>query len=169
MKPHRTSGRVNASALRPPALHPSRLHPSRLHPDRLHPGWLLTARLLAGLTLAGAGVFGLVIGCDTAPTEPDGSYVVRGRVRGIARTAPPRLSVQHEAIDDFVSRESEVVGMPAMVMEFDVEEDVSLEGLAIDEVVEIAFDVRWSGDSMLTITRVTKLPPSTPLTFEGSH
>jgi len=98
-----------------------------------------------------------------ATSPPDQSYTVRGRIVHVSRPEGPdtEVSLHHEAIDAFVSRDGEVVGMDAMTMPFSVAAGVPVSDLAAGDVVEVHFEVRWNGGDMLTITRLRKLPAET--------
>jgi Cu/Ag efflux protein CusF len=115
-----------------------------------------TALLLVALPFAA---------CDEATdvaagAEPDASYTVRGRIADIAGS---EISIQHEAIEDFVNREGETVGMASMTMAFHKPEDVSMEGIGVDDLVRFTFEVDWDGAHPMTLSAVEPLPPETPL------
>jgi Cu/Ag efflux protein CusF len=117
---------------------------------------------------AGLLVLSVLSGCGSDPPPPDATYETRGRVTRIAeREGQTHISIHHEEIADFVNREGEAVGMPSMVMEFVVAGDVPLGSLARGDVVDLAFEVRWRGGDMLTITRIGELPVDTPLSLSG--
>ena len=111
----------------------------------------------------------LLLACggeEEAPTEPDGTYTVRGE---ISEMGERNLAIHHEAIPDFTNREGEVSGMDSMTMMFHRPESVSLDGIAVGDPVELTFDVRWSGDHTLTITALDELPEGTELELSADH
>jgi Cu/Ag efflux protein CusF len=106
------------------------------------------------------------VACDDEPADVasapshDGSYTVRGRIADITGN---EVSIQHEAIDDFVNREGERVGMATMTMAFHKPDDVSMEGIAVDDLVSFTFEVDWDGDHPMTLRAIEALPPGTQL------
>jgi hypothetical protein len=98
------------------------------------------------------------------------TYQVRGQVTQLPDPANPGsgLSLQHEAVDDFVDREGKTVGMDPMNMPFPVAAGVSLEGIAPADYVEFDLHVDWQADSPVAITRIRKLPPDTRLVFRAA-
>jgi copper binding protein CusF len=77
---------------------------------------------------------------------------------------PAQLTVRHEAIAGFVDRSGAAVGMPAMVMAFDLAPGVSAAGLRAGDKVEFVVSVDWSRPR-LQIEEVQQLPPETVLDF----
>ena len=76
------------------------------------------------------------------------------------------LQIQHEPIPSFANGKGEVVGMRAMAMPFPVAPAVSLDGLAVDDLVEFTFEVRWGEEGpRWRVTRITELPAGTTLDF----
>ena len=120
--------------------------------------------------LTAAGTLTALWGCDeasragsapTAVTAPaDATYTVRGR---IADVIGDEVSIQHEAIDGFKNRDGETVGMMTMTMAFYRPDNVSMDGLAVGDAVELTFEMRWEGDHRLTIAALSKLPEGTEL------
>lgn len=104
------------------------------------------------------------------PSNPDVPEVqvhtVRGKIERLPEADKPASSLQihHEAINDYVSRDGKR-GMNAMVMPFSVGPGVSLEGLAVGDIVEFTWELRKSGDPRSAITAIKRLPPETELTF----
>ena len=93
-------------------------------------------------------------------------YTTRGRIErlpkatGVARD----LAIHHEALTAFYARDGSNVGMKEMVMDFPtIAPGVSLEGLALDDVVVFDFDVAWASRDVWTVTRIKRLPKDTPL------
>jgi Cu/Ag efflux protein CusF len=106
---------------------------------------------------------------DQEPSLPpaDATYTVRGMVRELpAEGRSGDLLIHHEAMDDFVDKHGDTVGMKAMVMPFTPAANLSLEGLSAGERVRFTFEVRWEGDPMMRVTHLEKLPPGTKLDFE---
>lgn len=119
---------------------------------------LFTIGLCIGLTVAG---------CAAAPergAEPAASvqtYNGAGEVVYLPSESVPALTVRHQAIDDFVDIDGEVVGMPAMTMPFPLADGVSLEGIEEGDAVRFTLEVEWSGDPPYRIARIEKVeaPP----------
>lgn len=151
---------MNRVALRPPATGPLG---SRLFGTSSAGTALLAAVLL--------GVLGLLWGCGEGEARndiPPKSYTVRGMVRELP--GPNRqISVHHEAIDDFVSLEGEVVGMSSMTMPFPLAQSVDVEGLAIGDPVEMTLTLDWDGDPPVQITKLRELPAGTELEFREAR
>jgi Cu/Ag efflux protein CusF len=122
-------------------------------------------------------------GCDRSPpaggtaatqatlAAPDQTYTVRGRIVDLPDAVRPASSfqVRHEAIDDFMNAEGHVVGMDAMVMPFTPARELSLEGFAPGDVVELVFEVRWKTLPRSRVTELRRLPPDTPLEFREAR
>ncbi len=101
-----------------------------------------------------------------APTPGDRTYTTRGRITQLPLKGDARLGLRitHEEIPDFLDKTGKVVGMKAHDMGFPwVAADVSLEGFAVGDLVELTFEVRYNADERHTLTRLTKLPPETPV------
>ncbi len=101
-----------------------------------------------------------------APTPGDRTYTTRGRITQLPLKGDARLGLRitHEEIPDFLDRTGKVVGMKAHDMGFPwVADGVSLDGFAIDDIVELTFEVRFNADERHVLTKLTKLPPETPL------
>lgn len=98
------------------------------------------------------------------------SYTVRGQVVQLPDPGNPGtgLSLNHEAVDDFVDRTGEVVGMDPMSMPFPIAKNLSLEGIQVGDVVEFKLRVDWGGDPEVEITEVRKLPAGTKLVFRAA-
>src|ERR1043166_2134629 len=96
------------------------------------------------------------LGCSDRGTV----YTSRGEVLGLpsASSNPRQLYLMHEAIDNYVDREGKVSGMDTMGMPFPVGQRVSLDGIAVGDIIE--FDLRVdgeSGDRAVGISRVPEL------------
>ena len=98
-------------------------------------------------------------------------YTVRGRVAQMPETGNPASGfvLAHQAIDDFVDRQGEVVGMDPMTMSFPLGSGVSLQGLAVNDVVDFTLHVDWSAAPPIHLTRLHKLPPGTPLVYRAAQ
>jgi Cu/Ag efflux protein CusF len=132
---------------------------------------LLTAAALAAAALTLAHL----AACDgpkqttpSGPTgEPDATYTTRGKVEMLPdpRNAASEFVVHHEPIDDF-KNPSGTKGMNSMSMPFPLARAVSLDGIAVGDVVEITFS-HWSkpGNMGYQATKVVELPPDTKLFF----
>jgi hypothetical protein len=93
-------------------------------------------------------------------------YTVRGEIVQLPSADRPgsEMMVRHEAIDDFVDRSGQVVGMDSMVMPFRVEPAVSLQGLAVGDPIALRFAMDWEKPS-LRVEKVERLPSGTALRF----
>ncbi len=130
---------------------------------------LIVACLLLGLSVA-------LIGCDNTKDtaaaspqrDPDATYTVRGVIDTLPTPGTTAFlpRIKHEPIPDFKNAAGETVGMAAMAMEFPPAKDVSLDGFAVGDKVELTFSVWWEGRSgKWLMTRLTKLPADTELHF----
>ncbi|MBO6936745.1 MAG: copper-binding protein [Deltaproteobacteria bacterium] len=120
----------------------------------------MRAIALAALLLSACGAE------EAPPTEPDGTYTVRGQIMEMGEH---NLAIHHESIPDFTNREGEVSGMDSMTMMFWRPESVAVEGIEVGDPVELTFDVRWSGDHTLTISAIDELPAGTELELTADH
>src|ERR1043165_7939415 len=128
--------------------------------------------LAAGLVL-GSVFFGLAA-CEksvpkaqpapAAAAPAEHVYVVRGKIADLPKPEKPGSSrqIQHEAISDFVGQKGPAP-MKSMTMPFPVAKGVSLDGLAIGDIVEFTFEVRWNSQPHSQITKIVKLPADTQL------
>ena len=110
-------------------------------------------------------------GCSGGEENGSGrTYTVRGQVRQLPDPNNPGtgLYVNHEAIDDFVTRDGEMTGMDPMTMSFLVDEKVSLEGLQPGDVVEFKLHVDWGSETEAEIQEIRELPPGTKLVFRAA-
>ena len=93
-----------------------------------------------------------------APAAPAKTYTVNGRIEQLPDPAVKgsMLTVHHEDIPGFVSREGKVVGMNSMSMPFPPAPGVSLEGLTVGDEVELTFEVRWDRIPIQQATAIRK-------------
>jgi hypothetical protein len=119
-----------------------------------------TLFLLAVLSLAGC----------SGEKESGRTYTVRGQVTQLPDPNNPGtgLFLNHEAIDDFVSRDGEVVGMDPMTMSFLVDKGASLEGIGVGDVVEVRLHVDWGAETEAEIVEIRELPPGTKLVYRAA-
>jgi hypothetical protein len=120
-------------------------------------------------TLILLAVLGLA-GCS-AGKEEGRTYTVRGQVTQLPDPGNPGtgLYLNHEAIDDFVSRDGEMVGMDPMTMSFLVDEEVPLEGIGVGDVVEFKLHVDWGAETEAEIVEIRELPPGTKLVYRAAQ
>jgi hypothetical protein len=120
--------------------------------------------LLLILGIIGAG------GTGCADKNSARTYTVRGQVVQLPDPGNPGsgLTLNHEAVDDFVDRTGEVVGMDPMSMPFPIAKNLSLEGIQVGDVVEFKLAVDWEGDPAVEVTEVRKLPAGTKLVFRAA-
>lgn len=123
-----------------------------------------TLFLLAVLSLAGCSG-------SSGGEESGRTYTVRGQVTQLPDPSNPGtgLYLNHEAIDDFVSRDGEIVGMDPMTMSFLVDEEVPLEGIGVGDVVEIELHVDWGAETEAEIVEIRELPPGTKLVYRAAR
>lgn len=125
------------------------------------------ALILAALALAR---------CEKAPaTLPragagaDYTYIVRGKIEDLPEAGRPgsSLLIHHEAVDGFVNLYNPDAerGMNSMVMPFTPAPGLSLDGLAVGDIIEFTWEVRKTGDPRSAIVAIRKLPADTALTF----
>lgn len=113
----------------------------------------------------------------TACSAGEGSartYTVRGQVTQLPDPGNPGtgLYLNHEAIDQFMSRDGEIVGMDPMTMSFQVDEKVSLDDIQVGDVIEFDLVVDWGAtppDTEVEIVRIRELPPGTRLQFRAAQ
>jgi Cu/Ag efflux protein CusF len=112
-----------------------------------------------------AGIAGSCKGQDSGRT-----YTTRGQVVQLPDPANPGtgLTLNHEAVDQFVDRQGELVGMDPMSMPFPVAKDVPLEGIQVGDVVEFKLHVDWDAEPAAEIVEVRELPAGTKLDFRAA-
>lgn len=114
-------------------------------------------------------VLGLA-GCSGKDGGSGRTYTLRGQVIQLPDPKNPGtgLTLNHEAIDDFVSRDGELVGMDPMSMSFLVDEKVPLQGIQVTDIVECKLHVDWGGQPEVEIVEIRELPPGTKLDFRAA-
>ncbi|HWM94299.1 MAG TPA: copper-binding protein [Thermoanaerobaculia bacterium] len=99
------------------------------------------------------------------------TYTVRGQVTQLPDPNNPGtgLYLNHEAIDDYVNRSGELVGMDPMTMSFLVDEKVPLEGIQAGDYVELKLRVDWEAETgQVEIVELRELPPDTKLVYRAA-
>jgi Cu/Ag efflux protein CusF len=113
---------------------------------------------------------GLAPGCRRGSDAPDedanvSRYTVRGEITHLATAREPRrVTLRHEPIGDFKNESGAVVGMPSMVMPFELAPDVALDAVRVGDKVEVRFAVSWAPSS-LKVEELRKLPGDVQLRF----
>lgn len=109
-------------------------------------------------------------GCSGEQSGSGRTYTMRGQVIQLPDPKNPGtgLTLNHEAIDDWVSRDGETVGMDPMTMSFLVDEKVPLEEIQVTDVVEVKLHVDWGGQPEVEIVEIRELPPGTKLVFRAA-
>lgn len=137
-----------------------------------------------GMSVGFAGLFfvmllmGLAVGCSKEGDGEGGgegaiqtvihTYTTRGRIVSLPEPGNPasEFRVHHEAIDDFRHADDSPAPMKSMTMPYPLGPGVSLEDLAVGDVVEFTFDVQWEPSPGMGVTAIKKLPAETELLFE---
>jgi len=96
------------------------------------------------------------------------TYSLRGRIVSLPDPSNPasELRIHHEAIDDFKNAQGQPAPMKAMTMSFPPAPGVSLDGLAVGDIVQFVFRVQWEPTYEMGTTSIRKLPADTQLSFE---
>lgn len=143
---------------------------------------MILSRLLCVVVLALCG-----LGCDRTPAaaqpvEPvvQGQthvYVARGVITAMPSAGDFRaeLRIYHEHIPTFRGKGGQVhvnadgvLGMKAMDMPFpSLASGVTLDGLAVGDKVEFELSVAYEPRIEYSVTRLSKLPPETEISFEN--
>jgi Cu/Ag efflux protein CusF len=142
-----------------------RPHRAVLTAPRHRPG-VAARRFRKTILVAVLATLGAACGPGTGDDEGAGearTYTLRGAVRG----TEGELTLQHEAIPDFVGPGGEVEPMHAMTMSFPVAPDLDLGGLTPGDPVEISLRVDWSASPPTLVTAVEALPEGTELDLAG--
>jgi hypothetical protein len=102
--------------------------------------------------------------------KPDHVYTIRGQVVELPDPKRPTTEfvIKHEAIDDFADSNGMIVGMGTMEMPFPPAKGVSLDGIAVGDIVQLQFGV-WYKPSRWHALSVKKLPPDTRLDFRPAR
>jgi hypothetical protein len=136
--------------------------------------WGAAGRRPAAAALGAVSLL-LAIGCRegdraaTAPLPPaDATYTTRGVVQQLPTPPANELMVLHETVPEFVDRKGETTGMESMTMPFSVAADVPLTGLAEGDKVEMTFEVRWQGPTILLVTALRELPADAEVAVGGA-
>lgn len=114
--------------------------------------------------------FAMLAGCAAKDSGSGRTYTTRGQVIQLPDPANPGtgLTLNHEAVDQFMDRQGEIVGMDPMSMPFPVAKGVSLEGIQVGDVVEFKLHVDWSAEPAAEITEIRELPAGTKLEFRAA-
>lgn len=107
---------------------------------------------------------------SAAPAPNTQTYTIRGRIEQLPDPAVKgsMLQIHHERIEGWVNRKGEAKGMNSMVMPFPPAEGVSLEGLAIGDLVEFKAEFDFTRLLPQRTVAITKLPPDTALNIQGN-
>lgn len=102
--------------------------------------------------------------------ESGRTFTVRGQVIHLPDPNNPGtgIYVNHEAIDEFVTRDGEMTGMDPMGMSFPVNDKVSLEGIQVRDLIEFKLHVDWGAETEVEIVEIRELPPDTKLDFRAA-
>jgi hypothetical protein len=106
-------------------------------------------------------------GCERTPAAVAGpTHTVRGRVMKLPVAGDPSssFSLFHEEIPQWL-RPDGTRGMNAMIMPFPLAKGVSLDGIVLDDIVELSVRQYTTGPLPYEATSVKKLPSDTPLTL----
>lgn len=127
-------------------------------------------------TAACAGFTLPLVGCKKQSTAQEQStihkdhYEVRGIVVQLPSAESPlaEFQVRHEAMPNFRGENNEI-GMDTMTMPFPLAGGLTLEGLAVGDKINLAFEVDFDTATgklkAYRATGFTKLPPETELDF----
>jgi len=106
-------------------------------------------------------IFSLVLLCSNVYAGEEGVYSLQ--VRGVVKALPGpgiaanEILVKHEPIPDYRDESGNVVGMMAMTMPFYLAKSVSLDGIAVGDVVEMVVEQRIKpkfSDSVVAIKEI---------------
>ena len=129
------------------------------------------ARARTFLTLPALFVFVVSLTGCSAKDGSGRTYTVRGQVTQLPDPGNPGtgLYLNHEAIDQFMSRDGEVVGMDPMTMSFQVDEKLPLQDIQVGDVIEFDLRVDWGAETEVEIVGIRELPPGTKLVFRAAR
>jgi len=115
---------------------------------------------------------------STAPSTPSPStpsltkktYTIRGRIEQLPdpTVKGSMLQIHHERIEDWVNSKGDAKGMNSMIMPFPPMQGVSLDGLAIGDLVEFKAEFDYSRLPPQRTVSITKLAPDTVLNIQGN-
>lgn len=121
------------------------------------------------MALAALAAAVLWLGCSRTPPSPpaEHTYTVRGRIAGLPSASAPgsSLQIQHEAIPEFVNSKGVKSGMASMTMPFPVAKGLEVSGLAVGDLVEFVWEMRWTPPAFSRVVQIKKLPAGTELDF----
>lgn len=132
----------------------------------------LSLTALIALSLAVTGACSKKEGSenDAPAAKPSHTYQGRGIVRGVRLDKDKTtLSIQHEAIPDWVNRQGQAVGMMSMTMEFEAAPSLDVGAVKTGDKIAFGIAVYYGDGSRLEITSLEKLPPETALEIAGDH
>jgi Cu/Ag efflux protein CusF len=111
----------------------------------------------------------LVLGaCGNQPLPPaDSTYSVRGQVVELPASARGELTVHHEDVPDFRDRDGKPSHMDSMAMPFALAPGLPMSGIEPGDKVAMTFEVRWTAQPALRITKLEELPADTALDLGG--
>lgn len=105
---------------------------------------------------------------STTPSTSAKTYTIRGRIEQLPDPAVKgsMLQIHHERIKDWVNSKGDVKGMNSMIMPFPPVQGVSLDGLAIGDLVEFKAEFDYSRLPPQRTLSITKLPSDTTLNIQ---
>lgn len=98
------------------------------------------------------------------------TYEMRGVVRQVRNLGEggTQISVQHEAIPDFVGINGDRIGMKSMTMPFAVADSVDVSSLEPGAKVKFELSVDWNRREPGLVTALMPLPADTILDFDNT-
>lgn len=122
------------------------------------------------ILLLALGIVGIVGSCADKGSGSGRTYTTRGQVVQLPDPANPGtgLTLNHEAVDQFMDRQGEIVGMDPMSMPYPVAKDLSLEEIQVGDVVEFKWHVDWDAEPAVEIIELRELPAGTRLDFRAA-
>ena len=109
----------------------------------------------------------VICGCDRKPAAAAGpTHTVRGRVLKLPVAGDPSssFSLFHEDIPQWL-RPDGTRGMNSMIMPFPLAKGVSIEGIALGDIVEVSVQQHSAAAIPYEAMSVKKLPPETKLSL----
>jgi Cu/Ag efflux protein CusF len=101
----------------------------------------------------------------TATFEASHTYKVRGVVVEVLRDA---VLIHHQAIDDYVGPDGQVVGMDPMVMRFQLSPGLRADNCHVGDVLDFSFEDRPQGQGFV-IVEAHKASRGTALDFQTAR